>query len=450
VKRWYDYYRERPGTGNRVSSGGVNIIFSETNTHHRGEENYRRSGEVDALRIPKDAFYAHQVMWNGWVDVEKHGTHIVGHWNYEPGIIKPIYVISSGENVELLINGNSSGYGIRNYNFLFSFDSIEWKSGLIEARSYDKDGNLLSSDKIETIDKPEALKLTLMKDPNGFLANGADMVLVEVEVVDQNGKRSPVAMNMLEFELNGPAEWRGGMAQGPDNYILSKKLPVECGVNRVLIRSLTSPGEIKLIAKSEGLKSDTLGFSSIESDDIDGLSLHFQADLLPVNLEKGPTPQTISFKETRKSIPIVDAVAGSNQEMAKNSFDGSQTTRWANDGNLGTGWIEYKLEKKSRIDEIAVKLSGWRTRSYPIVVTANDSIIFRGITEPNLGFFYIEPHFPVYTDNINIRLFGQTEYNDVYKLVEITGKLDKETANDKAVQNANSLNIAEIELFEKL
>ena len=82
--RWYDYWRERPGTGTRVSSGGVNIIFSDTNTHHRGAENYRRSGEVDAMRIPKDGFYAHQVMWDGWVDVEKPRAHIIGHWNYEP------------------------------------------------------------------------------------------------------------------------------------------------------------------------------------------------------------------------------------------------------------------------------------------------------------------------------------------------------------------------------
>ena len=49
IVRWYDYWRERPGTGSRVSSGGVNIIFSDTNTHFRGAENYRRSGEVDAL-----------------------------------------------------------------------------------------------------------------------------------------------------------------------------------------------------------------------------------------------------------------------------------------------------------------------------------------------------------------------------------------------------------------
>src|SRR3989440_1064237 len=62
VVRWYDYWEARPGTGKRVSSGGVNIIFSDSNTHHRGAENYRRSGEVDALRIAKDGYLADQVM----------------------------------------------------------------------------------------------------------------------------------------------------------------------------------------------------------------------------------------------------------------------------------------------------------------------------------------------------------------------------------------------------
>ena len=46
VERWYDYWLERPGTGTRVNGGGVNIIFSDTNTHHRGAENYRRSGGI--------------------------------------------------------------------------------------------------------------------------------------------------------------------------------------------------------------------------------------------------------------------------------------------------------------------------------------------------------------------------------------------------------------------
>ena len=95
VRRWYDYWAARPGTGTRVNSGGAKIIFSDSNTHYRGDNNYRRSGGVDAMRLPKDAYFANQLMWNGWVDIEHPGIHIVGHWNYAAGTVKPVYVVSS-------------------------------------------------------------------------------------------------------------------------------------------------------------------------------------------------------------------------------------------------------------------------------------------------------------------------------------------------------------------
>ena len=133
IARWYDYWRERPGTGNRVSSGGTKIIFSDTNTHYRGAENYRRSGVTDAMRIEKDAFYAHQVMWDGWVDTEKDQTYIIGHWNYPDNTVKPVQVVSTGEEVELFLNGNSLGKGKRQYNFLFTFDNVAFKPGKLEA-----------------------------------------------------------------------------------------------------------------------------------------------------------------------------------------------------------------------------------------------------------------------------------------------------------------------------
>jgi len=85
VVRWYDFYKERPGSGRRVNAGGLSIIFSDSNTHYRGAENYRRSGKVDAMRIKKDAWWAHYVMWDGWADLEKIHSHIVGHWNYSVG-----------------------------------------------------------------------------------------------------------------------------------------------------------------------------------------------------------------------------------------------------------------------------------------------------------------------------------------------------------------------------
>ena len=117
VVRWYDFWRERPGTGRRVNAGGVNIIFSDSNTHQRGAENYRRSGEVDPMRIPKDGYFAHQVMWDGWVEVEHPRTHIIGHWNYTSGTNKDVYVVSSADKVELFLNRRSLGFGEQSSRF---------------------------------------------------------------------------------------------------------------------------------------------------------------------------------------------------------------------------------------------------------------------------------------------------------------------------------------------
>jgi beta-galactosidase len=376
VARWYDYWEARPGTGKRVSAGGVNIIFSDSNTHHRGAENYRRSGEVDALRIPKDGYFADQVMWDGWVDVEKPRTHIIGHWNYAPGTRKNVYVVSSGERVELFVSGVSKGFGEQSKRFLFTFKNVEWHPGEIKAIGYDAKGDKTSEDTKKTAGTPAAIRLTPHTGPKGFVADGADVAIVDVEVVDKNGNRCPTALNVIDFTLSGEAEWRGGIAQGPDNYILSKSLPVEGGVNRVLIRSTTKAGRIVLEARSAGLTSATMDLNSRPFVSSNGLSFQFPDDDLPVNLTRGPTPAGESFKVSRQPIAIANVSAGSNSDHARNSIDDNETTSWTSDGQPGTAWIKYELAKPATIDQVVLKLVGWRTQSYPIRILVDDKTVF--------------------------------------------------------------------------
>ncbi len=449
VKRWYEYYRERPGTGNRVSSGGVNIIFSETNTHHRGTQNYRLSGEVDAMRIPKDAFYAHQVMWNGWVDVEEHSAHIIGHWNYHPGLEKDVTVVSSGEKVELKQNGHSLGFAAKEHGFLFTFDKVKWEPGELTAISYDENNEIVNTTTLATAGKPENIKLTLHTAPSGVLADGSDVALVDVEVVDENGMRCPTALNMIEYELEGPAEWRGGIAQGPNNFILSKTLPVEAGISRVAIRSLTEAGKITLKAKAANgcLQPAEMSLNTHPVIVENGLSKISQSIKLPVYLEKGPTPDSPAFGVTRLQVKITDAEAGSRMEDAQNSFDGRQTTNWSNQGEKENAWIEYQLERHAKVSEIALKLGGWRTSSYPIEITTGDKVIFNGMTSPNLGFYYVEFKEPVEMDKLKIRLIGEADFNkSKFNMAEMT---NNSMAREQRFEDKSRLNIAEVEVFEK-
>lgn len=454
IRRWYDFWRERPGTGRRVNSGGAKIIFSDTQTHGRSDGNYRRSGVVDPLRIPKDGYYAHKVMWDGWVDVEKHHTYIIGHWNYTPDVIKPIYVVSTGNKVELLVNGKSKGLGKQDCRFLFTFDSIQWEKGKIEAVSYDENDKELSRYSIQTAGEPKRLKMTLMHGPEGVFADAADIALVQVEVVDENGRRCPLANDLVKFDLQGPAEWRGGIAQAEDNYVLAKELPVECGITRVMLRSMSQAGKITLKAAAQGLASDEVSFATLPVEVKDGLSTHFPAANQPSRFDRGETPLTPSYKDTKVDVKVESATAGINESSVVNSFDDNELSEWKNDGKLKTAWITYKLERRADIDDICIKLTGWRQRSYPLEVYAGDSLIWSGNTERSLGYVHLNIDNPVRSDKITIRLKGSTQDSDAFgQIIEVVepkaGELDLFKAEGGEKAN-NELRIVEVEFLETL
>lgn len=450
IARWYDYWRERPGTGNRVSSGGTKIIFSDINTHYRGAENYRRSGVTDAMRIEKDAFYAHQVMWDGWVDTEKDQTYIIGHWNYPDNTVKPVQVVSTGEEVELFLNGNSLGKGKRQYNFLFTFDNVAFKPGKLEAVSYNKAGKEISRYAVNTAGEPASLKLTAIQNPEGFHADGADMTLIQVEVVDKDGQRCPLDNRTIQFTLKGQAEWRGGIAQGKNNHILDTNLPVECGINRALIRSTTAAGKVTLTAQAKGLLSASLTLETVPVKVTGGLSTYLPQATLKGRLDRGETPSTPSYKDSKKGVRIVSAKAGSNNNDAEKSYDDIELTEWKNDGKLSTAWITYTLERDAEIDDICIKLQGWRSRSYPLEVYAGNTLIWSGNTDKSLGYIHLNVEKPVRANTITIRLKGNTSDKDAFGQIIEVEAIAANTMELEKSSSKHQLRIIEVEFLETI
>lgn len=447
VIRWSDYWRERPGTGTRSSAGGVNIVFSDTNTHFRGAENYRRSGEVDALRIAKDGFFAHQVMWDGWVEPERARTHLVGHWNYKPGVVKNVDVVSSGEKVELFLNGKSLGFGQRSYHFLFTFKDVNWQPGTLRAVSYDATGRKVSEAEHQTAGPAVALRLTPITSPTGLHADGADLALVQVEAVDAQGRRCPTALNMVSFALGGPAEWRGGLAQGPDNYILAKSLPVEGGVNRVLIRTTTQAGRITLTATAAGLKPATISLQAQPVAVTDGLAARLPGTDLPVRLERGPTPAGPAFTVSRVAVPVAGVAANTNAANAALTYDDNELSEWVSDKKELKPWIEYTLARPAPISEVAMKLTGWRTSTYPIRILVDGQEAFRGTTERSLG-YYTATFAPRTGQRVRIELTGTTQAQDAFNITELETPKEPAAATDQPGPRG-TLGLVEVEFYEK-
>jgi len=425
VVRWYEYWHERPGTGDRVSAGGLNIVFSDTNTHFRGAENYRRSGEVDPMRIPKDAYFAHQAMWDGWIGSEVPHAVILGHWNYSPDVVKDVTVVSSADAVELFVNDKSLGRGMQSHRYLFTFEDVAWESGTIKAVGYDADDKAVCRASHTTVGEPAAVKLTSMTSPTGWKADGHDCAMIQVEVVDAEGRRNPIAFNEVEFELEGPAEWRGGIAKGPDNYILSKTLPVELGINRVLIRSMLEPGTIRLTARSEGLKPAVIELMTHPIRLVEGLSPQLASDGLGGYLDRGPTPEPSEFEMIRRSLKIEQVEAGSSQDDAANAHDDNEASVWRSRGDLQDAWIRFDLAEPQLISEVSLKVRSHRTTSYPIQVAIDGRQVWSGSVGQTLTYDTISFD-AVKGRSVTIAMVGVTHVEDAFgEIVEITGERDQ-------------------------
>ncbi len=233
--------------------GGANWIFSDSTSGGRDTaEVDRASGEVDGVRLPKQAYYVCQTMFRSDPQV-----HIIGHWTYPAGTKKNIYVTSNCQDVELFVNGRSLGRGIKSDRYLFTFPGVVWELGEIKAVA-SNNGVPVATNTIRTAGPPVALRLTKITGPDGLQADGSDVALIDVEAVDAKGERCPTFQERVDFACSGPAIWRGGYNSGKADSINQKYLDLECGINRVAVRSTLQSGEITVTASCPGLESGSV------------------------------------------------------------------------------------------------------------------------------------------------------------------------------------------------
>ena len=457
VVRWNEYWVARPGQGQRVNAGGAKIIFSDSNTHFRGEKNYRTSGDVDAMRIAKDSYFAHQAMWDGWVDTERDHTYIVGHWNYDKGVKKPVYVVSTGDEVELFLNGRSLGKGDRSDTFLFTFKDVQFQAGTLVAVSY-KAGKEVSRYAVETVGEAAALKMHWIEAPATFRADGADIRIAEVEVVDAKGRRCPLANDMVTFSLTGPGDWLGGLsgdvADSLDNRVLSKMLPVEAGVCRVMVRSTTEAGTLKLTAAAKGFKTATLSVATAATPvkngfyvGADGRAIEaaWQREL-PIELSRGETPSSPSFRQALRGVAIKRVDALCNQEQVGNMYDDNEKSQWESDGHLDKAVLTFHLERPAAVRQLSVRLLNFRSNSYPLeVTTADGTVVWTGYTPKCLGNVCLNIDKPVVSDVYTVRMLGPATVKEAFG--DMTELAAKQKVSTKASKD-NKLTIMEIEFNE--
>jgi beta-galactosidase len=272
AKRYHEYYSNiitNADPSHSKWSGYASIYWSDSNADGRQQssEVCRVSGKVDSVRLPKQAYYVYRVMQNPAPDL-----HIIGHWTYPTNTVKTVYVAANHcDSVELFVNGKSQGVVKSPRNgYIFAFPKIQFEAGKISAVAR-ADGKTVAQDAIETAGEPRALKLTPLVGPDGLQANGSDVALFDVEVVDAQGRRCPTDEARVDFKVDGPAIWRGGYNSGIPHSVNNLYLNTECGINRVAIRSTLKPGAITLTATRDGLAPATVTVESKPVAITDGL-----------------------------------------------------------------------------------------------------------------------------------------------------------------------------------
>lgn len=296
AKEYAEFYGARAsGRGAKTYSAVAALCWTDSNQHGRQSfsENCRSSGRVDAVRLPKVNFDVFRVMQS-----EDPAVMLVGHWSYpkltkdnymypvkkynghfmeETGemaqrdpLHKTVYAIGSVHcaSVELVVNGKSKGVNAKPDDvFVYAFPNVDiTESGTAEVIARDKAGKEIARHAIKSFAGEGKVETAVTTGPQGWLADGSDIAVVDFRLVDAKGTVHPFASEKISFELsfkpdsqlstpnsqlttpNSPVfmgGWNSGVF-GEASPIGKNFINLECGMARVFVKAGRKPGKVTL------------------------------------------------------------------------------------------------------------------------------------------------------------------------------------------------------------
>lgn len=262
AEEWWPRFAERPWLG-----GG----FVWTGFDYRGEPTpyawpciSSHFGIMDTCGFPKDNFYYYKSWWG---PAETPVLHLFPHWNWPGREGQPVdvWVHSNLPRVELLLNGASLGTRDIPPNGHASW-KVPYAPGELVARGFRPgDSTPAAEDKRATTGAPHAIVLT--PDRSRILANGTDVSLVTVSVVDAQGRIVPTSDDTLTFSVSGAGRLIGLGNGGPSSHEADKGSvrSVFNGLAQAIVQAGRDAGELRIQATAPGLDAGGAVVSCIVS-----------------------------------------------------------------------------------------------------------------------------------------------------------------------------------------
>lgn len=229
-------------------------------------------GVSDMWRIPKNAYFFLQSQWT-----ENPMIHIVGHWTWpeDVGNSRKVRIYSNCNTVELFLNGRSLGVRepatqervwqdfrslVEKYHepeqlsdqfakanlpgsYLrhppFVWDEVAYHPGTLVAVG--KKGSVTVRHQLRSAGPPKSI--ALKPDKESLVADGADVVFIQADVVDSAGTVVPTAQNWIAFSATGPGRLLGG----------AMEIDAVSGIVAINLQSSGEAGQIDVKASSPGL-----------------------------------------------------------------------------------------------------------------------------------------------------------------------------------------------------
>lgn len=224
-------------------------------------------GQIDTATFPKDTYYIYQANWTDYKSNPM--IHIFPYWDFNPGQIIDVRVASNAPKVELKLNGKSLGVKEIDHQSgteLIPTWKVRYEVGELTAIAYDENDQIIATDQERSF--TDAKKVVLSADKEQLIADGQDLIFVEISTEDEAGNQVKNATNRVNVEVNGAGRLIGldnGDSTDIDQYKgTSRRL--FSGKLMAIIAATDELGLIEVNVRSKDLVSAKLTLEAIPSD----------------------------------------------------------------------------------------------------------------------------------------------------------------------------------------
>lgn len=232
-------------------------------------------GQIDTATFPKDSYYIYQA---AWTDYRTHPmVHVFPYWDFSVGQSIDVRVCSNAPKIELLFNGVSVGTHDTDHERgtqLVGWWKLPYEPGEIKAIAYDEEGNVIATDARRSFGDAAAIRLHADKET--LVADGEDLIFLEIGMADAEGHPVDNANNRVSVEVTGE-----GRLLGLDNGDSTDYDPYKGASRRLfsgklmaVIGSTLRQGPVQVTVRSEGMSPVTAEFESraAEGGALEGVS----------------------------------------------------------------------------------------------------------------------------------------------------------------------------------